>query len=199
MLKSWGTGGSHRRPTAHVAERLVTVDAGKLKALVHYICTRCRRDPSKLGAIKLHKILWYADGQTYARLGKAIVGEDYTRQPHGPMLVHLDSALRELEREGLLSTRRVGFQGKQKREYLARGVPDISFLDEKEKRILDEVIRNITHDHTAGSISEKSHDHLWEIAQMGERIPYQQQLLIRFLPLTEEDEQWIRSEMEELR
>jgi len=177
---------------------IVTVDAVKLKAVVHYICARCRPDPSNLGATKLHKILWYADGQTYTRLGRAIVGEDYTRQPHGPMSVHLDSAIRELEREGLLATRMVAFQGKQKREYIASGVPDVSFLDQREMRILDEAIRNITQDHTASSISEKSHDHLWEIARVGERIPYQQQLLTRFVPLTEEDQQWIRSEMEDL-
>jgi hypothetical protein len=175
------------------------VDALKLKALVHYICTRCRRDPSQLGAVKLHKILWFSDGQTYARLGKAILGEDYTRQSHGPMSVHLDSAVRQLERDGYLLTRTVGFKGKQKREYIASGVPNVSFLGDKEKRILDEVIRNITQDHTASSISEKSHDHLWEIAQVGERIPYQQQLLTRFLPLTEEDQEWIRSELDDPR
>ena len=180
-------------PTTHV-----TVDAHKLKALVHYICTRCRRDPSKLGAVKLHKILWYADGQTYARLGRAILGEDYTRQPHGPMSVHLDSALRQLESEKQLLIRTVGYKGKQKREYLASGTPDISFLNDKEKRILDEVIRNITQDHSAGSISEKSHDRLWEVARLGERIPYQQQLLTRFPPLTEDDQAWVQSQLEDL-
>jgi hypothetical protein len=176
----------------------VAVDVRKLKTLVHYICTRCRRDPSQLGAVKLHKILWFADGQTYARLGSAILGEDYTREPHGPMSVHLESALKELEIEGHIVTRTVPYKGKQKREYFASGVPDISFLGEKEKRILDEVIRNITQDHSASSISEKTHDRLWEVAALGERIPYQQQLLVRFPPLTVEDQEWIKSELEAL-
>jgi hypothetical protein len=175
------------------------MDAQKLKAIVHYVCASCRHDPDKLGAVKLHKILWYADGQTYTRLGKAIVGEDYTRQAHGPMSIHLDSALRELEREGHLSVRSVSFKGKQKREFLASRTPDVSFLGEKEKRILDEVIRNVTEDHSAYSISEKSHDHLWEVAEPGEIVPYQQELLARLVPLTDEDKEWVRSELERLK
>jgi hypothetical protein len=166
--------------------------------VVHYICASCRRNPWRLGAIKLHKILWYSDVQTYSRLGNAILGEDYTRQAHGPMSVHLDSALRRLENDGYLFIRSAGFKGKQKREYLASGIPDISFLNEREKRILDEVIRNVTQDHSAHSISEKSHDRVWEVARLGERIPYQQHLLARFLPLTDEDQQWIQSELERL-
>lgn len=175
----------------------MAVDLRRLKTVVHYICTRCRRDPSQLGAVKLHKILWFADGQTYARLGSALLGEDYTRQPRGPLAVHLESALRDLEAEGHLLIRTVGFKGRQKREYLASGNPDVSFLTPKEKRILDEVIRNITQDHTANSISEKSHDRLWEAAGLGERIPYQQQLLVRFLPLTVEDQEWVKAELED--
>ncbi len=177
----------------------MAVDAQKLKSVVHYICTFCRQDPSRLGAVKLHKILWYVDAQTYARLGEAILGEDYTRAPHGPMAVHLDSALRMLEKEGHLSIRTVGFQGKQKREYIASGTPDVSFLSEKGKRILDEVIRNVCEDHSAYSISERSHDQIWEVAEPGERVPYQEQLVVRLLPLTEDDQAWVDSELERLK
>ena len=171
----------------------MAVDVRRLKTLVHYICTRCRRDPSQLGAVKLHKILWFADGQTYARLGKAIIGEDYTREADGPMAVHLPAALRELEREGHLSA-------EKHCEYLATGAPDISFLSEGEKQILDEAIDDDTLDHPAGFEvrDSSSHRNLWEIAQVGEHIPYQQQLVSRFLPLTEEDQQWIQSELERL-
>jgi hypothetical protein len=90
------------------------------------------------------------------------------------------------EGEGHLTIRTVEYRGKTKSEYFASGTPDLSFLNERGKH-LDEVIRNITQDHSASSISEKSHDRLWDVAEPGERIPYQQQLLCRFAPLLHED------------
>jgi hypothetical protein len=32
-------------------------DREKFKSLVHYVCWRCMDDPSKLGSVKLNKIL----------------------------------------------------------------------------------------------------------------------------------------------
>jgi hypothetical protein len=177
---------------------------------VHYICALCSHHPQTLDAQKLHRILWLADGRSYASLGKAIVGEEYTRGSHGPTAVHLDAALRHLEQEGHLSVR--AFGGRQ--EYLATRVPDVSSLSADERRILDQIIREVTEDESrvADSVKpgswvshayeksfERSFEHTWEVAEPGEAIPYSQCALLKFLPLTPEDENWIRSELENLK
>jgi hypothetical protein len=88
----------------------VTLDAHKLKAVVHYICIRCCTDLRTVHAAELHKILWLADGETYARLGRPILGEAYTRGSQGPISVHLDSTLMQLEQEGHVSIQTVGIR-----------------------------------------------------------------------------------------
>jgi hypothetical protein len=104
----------------------------------------------------------------------------------------LSAALRELEQEGHLSAQAL-------QDYLTRGAPDPSLLTEAEKKILDDAILDVMLDAAANSVGETSHVKLWEIAQVGEPLPYQQQLVTRFRPLTDEDQQWIQSELEALR
>jgi hypothetical protein len=185
-------------------------ESRRMNLVVHYVCALCSHHPQTLDAQKLHTILWLADGQTYASLGKAIVGEDYTRAPFGPMAVHLDAALRDLEQQGHLSIRAYG----ERQEYLARGVPDVSLLSADERRVLDQIIRQVTEGgelRVADSVKpgswvsgtyekslDRSFEQAWEVAEPGESIPYQQHAL-KLLPLTPEDESWVRSELKGLK
>lgn len=49
--------------------------------------------------------------------------------------------------------------------------PDLSTFTREELQIVDYWIDHIDKDHTAGSISDESHDYAWDIAHMGEEIP----------------------------
>jgi hypothetical protein len=163
-----------------------------------------------LDAQKLHKILWLADGQTYSSLGKAVVGEDYTRGTDGPVAMHLEAALRDVGQQGHLSIRAYGVR----QGYMATGVPDVSPLSADVRRILDEIIRKVTEDdelHVADVVKPRSgvsrgypesfarsFEHIWEIAEPGEPLPYQQYAL-KLRPLTPEDEIWVGSELKGLK
>ena len=52
------------------------INLAKFKSLVHYICWRCA-DPTKLGAVKLNKVLWRADFKAYLELGESVTGATY--------------------------------------------------------------------------------------------------------------------------
>ena len=189
----------------------MTFELSRLSLVVHYVCALCSHHPGRLDVQKLHRILWLADGQTYASLGKAIVGEEYTRGADGPMAMHLDGALRELEQQDHLSIRAYG----ARQEYLARGVPDISAISSDARRILDQIIREVTEGdefQVADNVKpgswvsrayeqsfEWQFEHTWEVGEPGEPIPYQQHALLKFQPLTPEDENWIRLELENLK
>lgn len=71
-------------------------DRERYKALLHYICRYTAREPEKLGLTKLHKILWFIDGQSFLRHGETITGENYIKHRYGPFSVHADEVISEL-------------------------------------------------------------------------------------------------------
>ena len=168
----------------------------KFKALVHLVCRECR-DPSKLGKTKLHKILWLSDVENYKIRATPLSGERYIKQRFGPCADHLDSVLNELVKEGRLHIESPEEEYESFKFY-AKGEPDISLFSDKEMNTIKNQIINIYGSHTATSISDRSHDEIWEMAIMYEEIPYHAYLVKRLAIPTEEDFAWAKAEIEKL-
>ena len=150
----------------------MSLNRAKLKELILLICRECR-DPEKLGAVKLQKILWYSDGRSFTMTGEPITGETYIKGQYGPISPASNALMRELESEGKLVIQDVEFHGKTKKEYIAKADADRTLFTDKELSFVMENIKNICEDHTASSISERSHNLVWEMADMHEPIPYE--------------------------
>lgn len=149
-------------------------DQEKFKRLVHYVIWRAgKRD--WFGATKLNKVLWFADSRAYVLTGKSITGASYTRQEHGPCPRAVMPVRDELLAEGAI---RVTWEGSLTR-FVALFPPDTTIFTKDEISAADWWIDHISADHTAGSISEASHDYAWEIAAMGETIPLHAALVTR--------------------
>lgn len=162
----------------------------KFKALVHYVCDQCA-DPTMLGATKLNKVLWYSDTLAYRLRGKSISGETvYIKRQYGPVPKQILQTLEELERGGALKIRETPYFNKKKREFIALESSDPSVFTDEERDIIDIVISAICKDHTASSISEMSHDAIWEAAQLGEEIPIYAVLAANAAPITKQHEAW---------
>lgn len=141
-------------------------DRDKFKELVVYIAWKAgRRD--WFGATKLNKVLWFAEARAFVLHGKPIAGATYIRQKHGPVPRQFMPIRSELEREKRI---RVFNEGSLSR-ITADAKPDMSGFTPTEIQIIDHWIEYIDKDHTATSISEKSHDYGWDIAAMNEEIP----------------------------
>ena len=52
----------------------------KFKALVHFIVHECQENPSKLGAIRLNKALWYTDVVSFRASGASVTNESYVKR-----------------------------------------------------------------------------------------------------------------------
>ena len=65
---------------------------------------------------------------------------------------------------------------------------------DRELRIIDQMISYVCEEHTAASISEETHDYVWEIAKMGEEIPYFAVFAGRTREPTEEELEWAKAE-----
>ena len=169
------------------------LDREKLKALVHYICWQCD-DPKTLGGTKLNKVLWYSDMSSYVRRNQPITGEKYVKRQFGPVAYHLLPILDELASEGRVIKRRVGYRGRPKDEFFALKEPPLDQFDAEEINLINRWIEYVCRQNTAESISHETHDIIWELAELGEEIPYYTVWASELGEVTPEDLQWASSE-----
>lgn len=169
-------------------------DKTKFKRLVHYVALKAgKRD--WFGATKLNKVLWYADARTYVLHGHSITGETYVRQQHGPVPKHIIPIRTEMEREGTIKC----FKDGSLTRVVALTPADPMWFSQEELRSINHWIDHIDQYHTAQSISEKTHDYVWEIAKMGEELPLYAYRVLRIPEeLREEDLTRLKSRAREL-
>jgi Protein of unknown function (DUF4065) len=142
-------------------------DKAKFKLLVRYIAWKAgRRD--WFGATKLNKVLWFSDARSFILSGQSITGATYIRQKYGPVPHQIMPIRAELEREGYI---RIFEEGSLVR-LTADAKPDMSAFTKDELQTIDYWIEHIDKEHTAGTISDASHDYAWDIAKMGEELPF---------------------------
>lgn len=142
----------------------------KLRALVLYVCSKC--PPSQLGAVKLHKVLYFSDMIHFVASGTPITGAPYRKRPFGPTCDPLLPLLRDMENSGELEVDKVDYFGFWKKEYHSRVEPDLSRFSDAEIHLIDDIIDFVCLSSTARQISEFSHNRAWELAEPGEELPY---------------------------
>lgn len=162
----------------------------RFKELVHYICWSCNNEPEKLGAIKLNKILWYTDAISYLHNGQSITGHTYVKRPRGPVPARILNTLDELKAENKVSVTDINFYGRMKKNYSAHQEPKHKIFEESELRLVDNLIHTICDHHTADSISESTHNIIWDAAEEGEEIPLYAVFASKPGSVTEQDMQW---------
>lgn len=167
----------------------------KLKKLVHYTVARCD-EPARLGATKLNKTLWYSDSIAYRLNAVSITGETYVKRQHGPVPKRVLEALTELESEGKIAVREATHFGFPQRQFISMCEPDKAVFSEQELSIINDVVDAICQRHTASSISDMSHDQVWEAAQIGEEIPLWATLAAAPGEITDRAKEWARSVIE---
>lgn len=162
----------------------------RLKALVHYVCDQCP-DPTMLGATKLNKVLWYVDTIAYRKIGQTISGETtYIKRQFGPVPKRILKTLEGLENDGSIVIKNVPSLGGSRREFISLKPSSHSMFTDQERLIIDQVVDVICRDHTAASISELSHDAIWEAAELGEEIPVYAVLASRAAPIEKRHRDW---------
>jgi hypothetical protein len=143
----------------------------KFKELVHYICEKAE-DPSVLGSIKLNKVLWYSDVINYLVTGRSITGETYVKRQHGPVPRDVLRAINELVQDGKIARGKVDHFGFIKHEYISIYAADKNAFSGSEMALIDDAFDHVCIHHTARSVSDETHNVIWEMAEMGEVIPY---------------------------
>jgi hypothetical protein len=172
-------------------------DRDKFKALLHYVVWKAG-DKEGFGATKLYKVLWFSDARAYMLQGDPITGETYVREKYGPLPTHALSTIDELAREGTITISAGDYYGKAIRHFHSMRLPDKLALSARQREIVEYWIKHIADEHTATSISEESHDYAWEIATLGEKIPYHAIFAIRIRDPEGEELKWATDKAKEL-
>jgi hypothetical protein len=172
-------------------------DKEKFKALVLYVIWRTG-DARDFGSTKLNKVLWFSDARAFEAYGKSITGETYVRQKFGPVPRHILPILEELRDEGLVQTSTERHFDYEVTRYSAHQPPDIALFNADELGLIDWWVKHVNEEHTATSISEKSHDYAWKIAKMGEELPFHAFLASRVRQPRDEELEWAKSAAEAL-
>lgn len=168
-------------------------DRSKLKTIVLQVIARC--PPERLGAVKLHKVLYFADMLHYVDVGSPLTGSTYRKRPYGPTCDQLPSVLDELAADGAIAIRTSNYFGYRKTTYEATEPPEPQRLSAREARLLDEVVDFVCFQNTAKSISDLSHNRAWEMAEFGEALPYRSALLLLPSDPSAEALDWARTEV----
>jgi uncharacterized protein YlxP (DUF503 family) len=145
-------------------------DWDKLRAAVLHVISTC--DPESLGAVKLHKVLYYSDMLSYLDTGRPITGAEYRKRPFGPTCDSILPILNDLQRKGEIEVQSVSYHGFQKKQFRALGLVRTNHLSADEKEVLDEMIEFVCRNNTAKTISDFSHSLAWEMVEFGDVIPY---------------------------
>ncbi|WP_038162482.1 Panacea domain-containing protein [Verrucomicrobium sp. BvORR106] len=151
----------------------------KLAELILHISKKAEND-LYFGAIKLNKILFYADFLHYQRYGKPITGATYMRLPNGPVPRRLVPVRDDLIAGDklVIQERRIGTRTQQRPIPLRE--PDLSSFSATEISLVDDIINSLN-GATATSVSDFSHRHtMWKIAENNCDIPYEAVFLAEY-------------------
>jgi hypothetical protein len=140
----------------HGEEAARKLARSRLDELVLYVCSRVER-PADLGAVKLQKVFWFSDCALFVRRKKPLTGVTYVKAPYGPYSPQIEKSIQRLLKSNRLAEKKFGGQ----RQF---------FATERAAQ-LDATIEQIVNNHSAASISEASHDRIWELAELGEDLP----------------------------
>lgn len=135
--------------------------------LVHYVI---HAGPKHLGATRLNKVLWFADVVAFRRYGKSLTGAtSYRRMPHGPVPNGIDFILSNLKECGAIVEERTMTPVGSRREFSSREIPDVEAFSARDIALVHEILAFVIRQ-SAESVSELSHDSLWEEVAMGEQM-----------------------------
>ena len=151
-------------------------DRNKFKETILYVANKCA--PRDLGAVKLHKVLYFADMLFFIGSARPITGAVYRKRPMGPTADALLATIGEMQRANDLSVVTVDYFGYKKKEFKPLRKPIPTALSADEIALLDEVIEFVCTQNTAKAISEFSHQRPWALANDGDIIPYESAFLL---------------------
>jgi len=144
----------------------------KFKEVLLYVLEKVG-SKSNVGMTVLYKLLYFIDFDYYEKFEEQLVGATYIKNHFGPTPVEFKKIVESMESKGELETVKSKYFLHEQTKYLPRRESDISVLNAKEIKHIDEVLARLS-DKSATELSEYSHkDVPWITAEDGRPLSYE--------------------------
>lgn len=163
-------------------ERNVTVRVSlpggqnRLRQMILYVASRCS-ETKFFGAVKLNKILWKADFDSFTARRVPVTGREYLKQKFGPALREMLRVQRDMLADGVIKFEHRDFgDGIVEDRTIALTTPDLSLFSDDDLRFVDSSISHYW-EMTGSESSDESHGVAWRTRRIGAVMPYESALL----------------------
>ncbi|WP_420621461.1 Panacea domain-containing protein [Candidatus Poriferisodalis sp.] len=158
----------------------------RLQEAILYVARRLEDDPAGRGAVKLNKILWWADFESFRERLRSVTGAMYQKLPEGPAPVRQVPAREALIEEGAVELRQRDIGAPHPENVLRPLREPQQLFDADDLHYLDMALDKFR-GMTGGECSEFSHwaSVGWRAVDFEQVIPYETSI-IDPRPLTEE-------------
>ena len=148
----------------------------RARQLILYIARRCE-NAKFFGAIKLNKIMWKADFDSFAERGVPVTGREYRRQKLGPTLREMVPIQTDMLKDGAIRFEQRDFGDDMvEQRTIAIDDPDLSLFNDTDMSYVDRAIRHYW-DMTGTEASDQSHGVAWRTRANGDPMPYEAAIL----------------------
>jgi len=161
----------------------------RYKELCLYIADACVSDPT-FSKLKLLKILFYSDFESYGLYREPITGVPYKKMPYGPCPVDFERLQQEMVRDRLIRVHRQPVHDYERQRPLPLQDPTFQYLTARDLSVVHRWIQFFWN-MSSRRVSEYSHGLAWKVAALGERIPYEA-VFVSDEPITFEDQQMVK-------
>ena len=144
----------------------------KFKEVLLYVLEKVGSKPN-VGMTVLYKLLYFIDFDYYEKFEDQLIGATYIKNHFGPSPVEFKKIVESMESKGELETVKSKYFQHEQTKYLPRRESDISVLNAKEIKHIDEVLSRLS-DKSATELSDYSHkDVPWLTAEDGHPLSYE--------------------------
>lgn len=144
----------------------------KFKEVLLYILEKVG-SKSNVGMTVLYKLLYFIDFDYYEKFEEQLIGATYIKNHFGPTPAEFKKIVEVMETKGELETVKSKYFQHEQTKYLPRREADISVLNAKEIKHIDEVLSRLS-DKNATELSEYSHQDIpWLITKDNKVIEYE--------------------------
>lgn len=144
----------------------------KLSEAILFVAKHCANH-YHFGAVKLNKILFFADFISYIRHGASVTNAEYMKLWNGPVPRRFMPVKQALFKSGRAKMEpKPMINGVIQKRLIPLDEPDVSVFSARDIEMLYEAM-DILKDATAQEVSDLSHDRAWRVADPKETIPYE--------------------------
>jgi hypothetical protein len=160
----------------HLSKLTLTVPLpggqNRLRQMILYVAKQCE-GARFFGGIKLNKIIWKADFDSYADRQVPVTGREYRRRKFGPALREMLPVHTEMLKDGLIRIERRDFGDDViEKRTIALVEPDMSLFGATDIRYVDASIRHYW-EKTGTESGDESHGIAWRTRHNGDPMPYE--------------------------